>query len=149
MRGVTQFYDHLIYRHYISTHTPHARRDRVAKFAIVDNHISTHTPHARRDLEFDPMRNFDKTISTHTPHARRDCLTVAPRNYMQISTHTPHARRDVILWISVSCMCNFNSHASCEAWPFKAHTVNGKTFISTHTPHARRDRWNLHHIISG
>ncbi len=33
----------------ISTHTPHARRDRGKKFPVSDISISTHTPHARRD----------------------------------------------------------------------------------------------------
>ena len=33
----------------ISTHTPHARRDRVINFLFFTLVISTHTPHARRD----------------------------------------------------------------------------------------------------
>ena len=33
--------------------------------------ISTHTPHARRDKEIREMRGKGD-ISTHTPHARRD-----------------------------------------------------------------------------
>ena len=36
-----------------------------------DQWISTHTPHARRDLTI--AREYDgRKISTHTPHARRD-----------------------------------------------------------------------------
>ena len=78
--------------------------------------ISTHTPHARRDLYL-PMNNQPWVISTHTPHARRDVVeTPVSKNFTsflltrlmrgvtgggrstappkEISTHTPHARRD-------------------------------------------------------
>ena len=99
----------------ISTHTPHARRDRGQELFRGISRISTHTPHARRDRTevFQPSLN---TISTHTPHARRDQLRLEKSSINTISTHTPHARRD-----SFSCMSwryerNFNSHASCEAW---------------------------------
>ena len=34
---------------------------------------------------------------------------------------------------------NFNSHASCEAWPLLWQFSENSTVISTHTPHARRD----------
>ena len=35
--------------------------------------ISTHTPHARRDIALQ-SRTQHRMISTHTPHARRDPL---------------------------------------------------------------------------
>ena len=49
MRGVTAACKTATILSIISTHTPHARRDKtvaeVAKYSV----ISTHTPHARRD----------------------------------------------------------------------------------------------------
>ena len=57
--------------------------------------ISTHTPHARRDKSKWNKANYDEIISTHTPHARRDKSKWNKANYDEIiSTHTPHARRD-------------------------------------------------------
>ena len=121
---------------FISTHTPHARRDlksqphkRIAQFLLTrlmrgvtgqpqhDNLpilISTHTPHARRDR---PVALLSTTpmISTHTPHARRDPQRQRFPVYCQISTHTPHARRDSHTPSSDVSVCNFYSHASCEA----------------------------------
>ena len=72
MRGVTQYNDTDSNNYTISTHTPHARRDRYhVVISAVSMIISTHTPHARRDGL--ALRTPDgKTISTHTPHARRD-----------------------------------------------------------------------------
>ena len=71
MRGVTLTGLTYDIEEYISTHTPHARRDIAALWFIWWFVISTHTPHARRDESM-----FDvyavAAISTHTPHARRD-----------------------------------------------------------------------------
>ena len=78
--------------------------------------ISTHTPHARRDKKM--VVAFEKfgVISTHTPHARRDYLVFYRLHINDaISTHTPHARRDRILAILPPDLIDFNSHASCEA----------------------------------
>ena len=50
MRGVTDSETGLFSQPKISTHTPHARRDRSLKDIERDIRISTHTPHARRDL---------------------------------------------------------------------------------------------------
>ena len=39
--------------------------------------ISTHTPHARRDFAFSAIFGPTRFISTHTPHARRDGFIAA------------------------------------------------------------------------
>ena len=138
MRGVTVVNDYKPDTIYISTHTPHARRDNSFCCVCIVALISTHTPHARRDNEIrfkrcalrkfqltrlmrgvtrDSWRNLHGTlISTHTPHARRDrCRHEwTPQNW--ISTHTPHARRDRFAVLFADLVWNFNSHASCEAW---------------------------------
>ena len=121
----------------ISTHTPHARRDREQCFNGRHFRISTHTPHARRDPQAQSI-TISMAISTHTPHARRDPTPPLPEEVIKkflltrlmrgvtrkalscvkgytISTHTPHARRDPFLLSRVKCTANFYSHASCEA----------------------------------
>ena len=71
MRGVTLRMAFQIQKLYISTHTPHARRDNAIAELLAKTEISTHTPHARRDIS--KYSTYDsKKISTHTPHARRD-----------------------------------------------------------------------------
>ena len=50
MRGVTALRDYQNDLLYISTHTPHARRDITNVNDLNDLNISTHTPHARRDV---------------------------------------------------------------------------------------------------
>ena len=76
--------------------------------------ISTHTPHARRDIALQ-SRTQHRMISTHTPHARRDLLSFPAARLFVISTHTPHARRDVSGGRAALRKMNFYSHASCEA----------------------------------
>ena len=50
MRGVTWEGIKSVWNSFISTHTPHARRDSSSTVSeIVPAEISTHTPHARRD----------------------------------------------------------------------------------------------------
>ena len=49
MRGVTIFSYPSIRQSRISTHTPHARRDKACLTRPQAKCISTHTPHARRD----------------------------------------------------------------------------------------------------
>ena len=71
MRGVTTKWLLKMLTEKISTHTPHARRDKNSSNHEPKAKISTHTPHARRDgLEMQATKNH--VISTHTPHARRD-----------------------------------------------------------------------------
>ena len=50
MRGVTIDNGQTAEEFIISTHTPHARRDRMLTDVSDLIAISTHTPHARRDL---------------------------------------------------------------------------------------------------
>ena len=127
------------YRQTISTHTPHARRDRRRNKDHRHNRISTHTPHARRDIE-DKMdevlqHHFNShasceawlqkadfvgdffAISTHTPHARRDFKWNITRNITRKFQLT-RLMRDVTYKDSTksAASTNFNSHASCETW---------------------------------
>ncbi len=76
--------------------------------------ISTHTPHARRDIALQ-SRTQHRMISTHTPHARRDPTHTCHFISAAISTHTPHARRDPVGSVMESTRYDFYSHASCEA----------------------------------
>ena len=116
MRGVTYSVIPAHLPPHISTHTPHARRDKQYGNAAEIYDISTHTPHARRDgqnpavfrytgeflltrlMRGVTLEDFDELpeikISTHTPHARRDLFRCQLAQLHQISTHTPHARRD-------------------------------------------------------
>ena len=96
---------------FISTHTPHARRDIALQSRTQHRMISTHTPHARRD----PLGGCLALISTHTPHARRDPTHTCHFISAAISTHTPHARRDPVGSVMESTRYDFYSHASCEA----------------------------------
>ena len=77
MRGVTTEQPQNVMTFIISTHTPHARRDKNIKLVDQQICISTHTPHARRDSAAEHLRRLD-VISTHTPHARRDRANPAP-----------------------------------------------------------------------
>ena len=52
MRGVTRTRERNPQYMFISTHTPHARRDREMQEKRTPAKISTHTPHARRDQPF-------------------------------------------------------------------------------------------------
>ena len=137
MRGVTSALAKLFNPIKISTHTPHARRDKKLSLLMKKWQISTHTPHARRDLKRwhgNMMCRFlltrlmrgvtgaigvyevEMQISTHTPHARRDSFLLYQFRQTLISTHTPHARRDCIPVYLYTLLHNFYSHASCEAW---------------------------------
>ena len=76
--------------------------------------ISTHTPHARRDR----TRFFDLAnilfLLTRLMRGVTRCkvlLEMMPN----ISTHTPHARRDIMYFPPFVALENFYSHASCEA----------------------------------
>ena len=67
MRGVTVHLLDVPYRILISTHTPHARRDRRVRRGVSAEAISTHTPHARRDkcpeCWNQEMKNFNSHAS--------------------------------------------------------------------------------------
>ena len=100
----------------ISTHTPHAGRDRLhCPEGRRKRHFYSHAPcgarhgptiHSPRNVRFlltRPMRGATGTgssqakgieISTHTPHAGRDERFLRNLHIHCISTHTPHAGRD-------------------------------------------------------
>ena len=163
MRGVTCNTVLIAVLRVISTHTPHARRDKPHHF--LKNAISNFNSHAsceawRRvfgfllfSYDFNSHASCEAwpciaisfrsliTISTHTPHARRDANDIfVSRFNFKISTHTPHARRDFGLSLANFIIsANFNSHASCEAWREAFFRLRHSIHISTHTPHARRD----------
>ena len=69
MRGVTPFLIPLSY----------ARRDAPYIADKLQAYISTHTPHARRDMKELIILHQNIQISTHTPHARRDCTAMEYR----------------------------------------------------------------------
>ena len=50
MRGATWYTGRPGAERHISTHTPHAGRDLIARRAETADAISTHTPHAGRDI---------------------------------------------------------------------------------------------------
>ena len=120
----------------ISTHAPHARRDRKTLVAVLVILISTHAPHARRDLrpissclgalDFYSRASCEARlyraalriffeISTHAPHARRDGRHLPYWSMAAISTHAPHARRDSYVSLIWVLQYDFYSRASCEA----------------------------------
>ena len=94
MRGVTR---HLNFRNLfltISTHTPHARRDKTEFFFAFAHSEFQLTCLMRGVTKQVVLLLAYIIISTHTPHARRDSLTYCISHTAVISTHTPHARRD-------------------------------------------------------
>ena len=66
MRGVTLSLVLLIINSLISTHTPHARRDKAFIIRLRNVVISTHTPHARRDTEHG---DYTKWLADFNSHA--------------------------------------------------------------------------------
>ena len=76
--------------------------------------ISTHTPHAGRDKTAGAGSD-NYTISTHTPHAGRDPTLGAINKADPISTHTPHAGRDSQQMEETKDEHYFYSHAPCGA----------------------------------
>ena len=125
------------------------------------NNISTHTPHARRDKR---EMVSEKQLWDFYSHASCEAWPTTAASAVAagiISTHTPHARRDQSITITLHLLSHFYSHASCEAWPtlpsvypmpilfLLTRLMRGVTTvsehkkihkkISTHTPHARRD----------
>ena len=145
----------------ISTHTPHAGRDRSPQVAIgAARHFNSHAPcGARRAGSAAPGTVAD--FNSHAPCGARHtgARGVAPGS--EISTHTPHAGRDADRSDRDYAGKHFNSHAPCGARPGLLYTdpahpqfqltrpMRGATYeqreypasmcISTHTPHAGRD----------
>ena len=132
----------------ISTHTPHARRDRNAKKTRAAEMISTHTPHARRDRSHrNPAQRCGQFLLTRL---MRGVTTAAADRLKKhkISTHTPPARRDLpptsrpltSQFLLTRLMRGVTA-------PHRALAVD--IIISTHTPHARRDYVNGRGTIRG
>ena len=65
MRGVTFESQNIKNICYISTHTPHARRDKWNAKKIQATIISTHTPHARRDMIVDDLIKNAEDFNSH------------------------------------------------------------------------------------
>ena len=158
MRGVTFIPLPPYYTYNISTHTPHARRD-YKVFWLLNICQTFQLTRLMRGVTHKSCCNifwyaFQLTrlmrgvtvlfklclirinISTHTPHARRDRKSAIMYRIYDISTHTPHARRDHNFWNPE----HFNSHASCEAWPWAyVYSIKWENFNS----HASCEAWQL------
>ena len=121
----------------ISTHTPHAGRDRTRlarnirfnnfyshapcgarpKYVVNKSHginFYSHAPCGARPKEWEHRIDFNQ-ISTHTPHAGRDHIIQADNGKYWISTHTPHAGRDHLVLALLDRHLHFYSHAPCGA----------------------------------
>ena len=106
----------------------------------MEEYISTHTPHARRDGLIYPMYESAISISTHTPHARRDgilknsdwdILTFQLTRLMRGVTAVNNAVHVGISQFQLTRLMRGVTLALGAA------DIDGN--ISTHTPHARRD----------
>ena len=65
MRGVTETVNSYDRESDISTHTPHARRDRAVVKLYRSIDISTHTPHARRDRNVQHTKEMQEDFNSH------------------------------------------------------------------------------------
>ena len=161
MRGATKEIQANAVAILISTHTPHAGRDRSMTVALESiRNFYSHAPcGARLELARGasdhgkflltrPMRGATRqkkirqvlgVISTHTPHAGRDCSVRRKHDVDSISTHTPHAGRDRIgdKQYGVDDISTHTPHAGRDTGQ-PVQLVDDQ--ISTHTPHAGRDR---------
>ena len=140
MRGATIIYKTFRFLKTISTHTPHAGRDREdCPPAPVFRYFYSHAPCGARPRPRVPL-SFLLNFYSHAPcGARPERLFLHPATsiflltrpmrgatescqyvakYVVISTHTPHAGRDALRLLLRHCLR-----------------------ISTHTPHAGRDGW--------
>ena len=124
--------------------------------------ISTHTPHARRDRNL--YRRVDTELWFQLTRLMRGVTHLLIICLSMVLHFNSHASCEA--WPRSGAEArphheNFNSHASCEAWPTLSEKrkplsafqltrlMRGVTFfqfhdiitswISTHTPHARRD----------
>ena len=115
MRGATRVYCRYGGYKTISTHTPHAGRDKYSlKLYPAFSNFYSHAPcGARRSVC--TILNCSPAISTHTPHAGRDDSGLAVVDGKPISTHTPHAGRDRGKFGESPQPNHFYSHAPCGA----------------------------------
>ena len=122
----------------ISTHTPHAGRDRFVYCVFIIFLISTHTPHAGRDYVSQQLSTDLAHFYSHAPcGARHPCLFIYKQNGKFLLTRLLRG-------------------ATCVAWQnlfiikfLLTRLLRGATHgydtaplefrISTHTPLARRD----------
>ena len=124
---------------FISTHTPHARRDWRNLLYCTKTYKFQLTRLMRGvTLEDKSIQEIHK-ISTHTPHARRDWWSFCIKINSKISTHTPHARRDINFCIWWTFFWRFQLTRLMRGVTSWCRTNVATISISTHTPHARRD----------
>ena len=147
---------------FISTHTPHARRDTVI-FGVLFSllFISTHTPHARRDQRSNIYSSAYWNFNSHASCEAWQIYIWSPWLHLHFNSHASCEAWPIVEIVVGVGTPNFNSHASCEAWPSSplissraaefqlTRLMRGVTTspirpvasvrISTHTPHARRD----------
>ena len=110
--------------------------------------ISTHAPHARRDRR----KKLALGMSIHF-YSRASCearrfRSLTSRMTSKISTHAPHARRDDNEGRWKYIEEDFYSRASCEARLNLKFCEEILCNISTHAPHARRDFIRNAYIIN-
>ena len=77
--------------------------------------ISTHTPHAGRDRVRPDRIRMDENFYSHAPCGARRGTAGDVAVQLQISTHTPHAGRDTRVQNDMDDIANFYSHAPCGA----------------------------------
>ena len=94
LRGATTRKKITSTRQGISTHTPLARRDKLAWAEYMRLDISTHTPLARRDNVNRPALQKMMHFYSHASCEARPLLDILEKQVDEISTHTPLARRD-------------------------------------------------------
>ena len=125
---------------WISTHTPHARRDPETRGNNIFNNISTHTPHARRDNIFS-VNDFlqSKFLLTRLMRGVTNQQSAALHKRQNFYSHAScEAWQNNWLWCGVCCY--FYSHASCEAWQcWTKFTIRNLNFYS----HASCEAWLL------
>ena len=138
MRGVTFCMCKCETEKYISTHTPHARRDLLPVLQTLCSMISTHTPHARRDTVGE-HKHTQPVISTHTPHARRDTRNSPSCLDCKGFQLTRLMRGVTSLEPSFALFEVFQLTRLMRGVTYYADFVYYDLEISTHTPHARRD----------
>ena len=119
MRGATSDILQLRVHVLISTHTPHAGRNRHKPGAV--------PPHNPFQLTR-PMRGatgpyivvgcVDRNFNSHAPCGAQQSLHSFVPYSPDISTHTPHAGRNPLANVGTSIdVTDFNSHAPCGAQP--------------------------------
>mgnify|MGYP001347474644 CR=1 FL=1 len=141
MRGATYTATSPLKNLLISTHTPHAGRDRKACLSFRSFLFQLTRPMRGATLTTS-IRGRRGAISTHTPHAGRDSKTVSAPKRNIISTHTPHAGRDAGLYSNNLVCYRFQLTRPMRGATHYCEEGLSVVLISTHTPHAGRDAGN-------